>query len=168
MDAQVMLTLPDGSAISARAFEVHVEQALVSDAGAGGSEDGSSLFLDAIQKFENADSLITGAMERAQTAVTAAQDAVTTAEEAVEAASGASGAIAAVSTAAAAATQAKEELLAAAGREDFDGADGLPGPAGTDGQDGAPGVDGVSPRSPYKLPHADPTPSRPPADGLAA
>ena len=140
VDCQVMVSLPDGGAISTRAFEVRVEQVLV---GGTESEDGFSLFLDAIQKYENADALIAEAVTKAQEAVATAEGAVATAEQAVEAAAGASGAVAAANVAAAAATQhAREELLAAAQRGDFDGADGMPGPAGADGKDGAPGVDG--------------------------
>lgn len=139
VDCQVMVSLPDGGAISTRAFEVRVEQVLV---GGTESEDGFSLFLDAIQKYENADALIAEAVTKAQEAVATAEGAVATAEQAVEAAAGASGAVAAANVAAAAAAQAREELLAAAQRGDFDGADGMPGPAGANGKDGAPGVDG--------------------------
>lgn len=139
VDCQVMVSLPDGGAISTRAFEVRVEQVLV---GGAESEDGFSLFLDAIQKYENADALIAEAVTKAQEAVATAEGAVATAEQAVEAAAGASGAVAAANAAATAATQAKEELLAAAQRGDFDGVDGMPGPAGANGKDGAPGVDG--------------------------
>lgn len=148
VDCQVMVSLPDGGAISTRVFEVRVEQVLV---GGAESVDGFSLFLDAIQKYENADALIAEAVTKAQEAVATAEGAVATAEQAVEAAAGASGAVAAANAAATAATQAKEELLAAAQRGDFDGVDGMPGPAGVDGKDGAPGtdgkdgVDGVSP-----------------------
>ncbi len=139
VDCQVMVSLPGGSSISTRAFEVRVEKVLV---GGTESEDGFSLFLDAIQKYENADALIAEAVTKAQEAVTTAEGAVATAGWAVEAAAGASGAVAAANAAAAAATQAREELLAAAQRGDFDGVDGMPGPAGADGKDGAPGVDG--------------------------
>lgn len=139
VDCQVMVSLPDGRAISTRAFEVRVEQVLV---GGSESEDGFTLFLDAIQKYENADALIAEAVSKAQEAVTTAQGAVATAEQAVEAAAGASGTVAAANAAAAAATQAKDELLAAAERGDFDGVDGKPGPAGADGKDGTPGADG--------------------------
>ena len=139
VDCQVMVSLPGGSAISTRTFEVRVEQVLV---GGAESEDGFTLFLEAIQKYENADALIAEAASKAQEAVETAQGAVSTAGQAVEAAAGASGAVAAANAAAAAATQAKEELLAAAERGDFDGADGKPGPAGVDGKDGAPGADG--------------------------
>lgn len=139
VDCQVMVSLPGGGAISTRVFEVRVEQVLV---GGTESEDGFTLFLDAIQKYENADALIVEAVSKAQVAVTTAQGAVATAEQAVEAAAVASGAVAAANAAAAAATQARAELLAAAERGDFDGADGEPEPAGADGKDGAPGVDG--------------------------
>lgn len=139
VDCQVMVSLPGGSAISTRTFEVRVEQVLV---GGAESEDGFTLFLDAIQKYENADALIAEAASKAQEAVETAQGAVSTVGQAVEAAAGVSGAVSAANAAAAAAMQAKDELLAAAERGDFDGADGKPGPAGVDGKDGAPGVDG--------------------------
>jgi hypothetical protein len=136
VDAQVMVSW-DERALSSLSFTVLVGPALVG--GEGGGTDGYSMFLDAIQKYENADALISEAVARAQEAVATAQGAVATAGQAVEAAQGASGAVAAANAAAAAATQAKDELLAAAGRGDFDGADGLPG---ADGEDGAPGADG--------------------------
>ncbi len=49
VDAQVMISLPDGPAVSTRVFKVRVEPALV---GAGGSEDGFTLFVDAIKRYE--------------------------------------------------------------------------------------------------------------------
>ena len=136
VDAQVMVSW-DERALSSLSFTVLVGPALVG--GEGGGSDGYSLFLDALKKFEDADGVIAAAVAKAQDAVTTAQGAVATAGQAVEAAQGVSGAVAAVNAAAAAATQAKDELLEAAARGDFDGADGLPG---TDGEDGA---DGVSP-----------------------
>ena len=136
VDAQVMVSW-DERALSSLSFAVLVGPALTG--GEGGGSDGYSMFLEAIQKYENADALISEAVSKAQEAVTTAQGAVATAGQAVEAAQGASGAVAAANAAAAAATQAKDELLAAAGRGDFDGADGLPG---ADGEDGAPGADG--------------------------
>ena len=77
-------------------------------------------------RHANVDALIAEAVSKAQEAVTTAQGAVATAEQAVEAAAGASGTVAAANAAAAAATQAKDELLAAAERGDFDGVDGKP------------------------------------------
>ena len=136
VDAQVMVSW-DGRALSSLSFTVLVGPAL--GGGEGGGSDGYSLFLDALKKFEDADGVIADAVARAQEAVTTAQGAVATAGQAVEAAQGASGAVAAANAAAAAATQAKDQLLAAAERGDFDGADGLPG---ADGEDGAPGADG--------------------------
>ena len=136
VDAQVMVSW-DERALSSLSFTVLVGPALVG--GEGGGSDGYSMFLDAIRKYEDADALISEAVSKAQEAVTTAQGAVATAGQAVEAAQGASGAVAAANAAAAAATQAKDELLAAAERGDFDGADGAPG---ADGEDGAPGADG--------------------------
>lgn len=136
VDAQVMVSW-DERALSSLSFTVLVGPALVG--GEGGGSDGYSLFLDALKKFEDADGIIADAVAKAQEAVATAQGAVATAGQAVEAAQGASGAVAAANAAAAAATQAKDQLLAAAERGDFDGADGLPG---ADGEDGAPGADG--------------------------
>ena len=135
VDAQVMVT-SDGEAISTLPFVVRVTQALTG-AGEGGG-DGYSLFLEAIEKFEGADALISDAVAKAQQAADVAA-------EALEDAQGASGAVAAANAAATAATQAKDQLLAAAARGDFDGAPGAagaPGKDGADGEDGAPGADG--------------------------
>ena len=132
VDAQVMVA-SDGEAISTLPFVVRVTQVLTG-AGEGGG-DGYSLFLEAIEKFEGADALISDAVAKAQQAASVAA-------EALEDAQGASGAITAANAAATAATQAKEDLLAAAARGDFDGAPGAPGAPGKDGTDGA---DGVSP-----------------------
>ena len=63
VDCQVMVSLPGGSALSTRTFEVRVEQVLV---GGAESEDGFTLFLEAIQKYENADALIAEAASKAQ------------------------------------------------------------------------------------------------------
>lgn len=125
VDAQVVVRGGD-EAISSAPFAVRVAAALGGVEGSGG--DGYSMFLEAIRKFEEADELIDAAVERAQQAASAAE--------------GASAAIAAATAAATAATDAKEGLLAAAQRGDFDGE---PGAAGADGQDGADGSDGVSP-----------------------
>lgn len=135
VDAQVMVT-SDGEAISTLPFVVHVAQVLTG-AGEGGG-DGYSLFLEAIEKFEGADALISDAVAKAQQAASVAA-------EALEDAQGASGAVAAANAAATAATQAKDQLLAAAERGDFDGAPGAPGAPGKDGADGEDGADGVSP-----------------------
>ena len=106
VDAQVMVT-SDGEAISTLPFVVRVTQALTG-AGEGGG-DGYSLFLEAIEKFEGADALISDAVAKAQQAASVAA-------EALEDAQGASGAVAAANAAATAATQAKYQLLAAARR----------------------------------------------------
>lgn len=142
VDAQVMVSW-DERALSSLSFAVLVGPAL--GGGEGGGSDGYSLFLDALKKFEDADGIIADAVARAQEAVTTAQGAVATAGQAVEAAQGASGAVAAANAAAAAATQAKDELLEAAGRGDFDGLPGADGEDGAPGADGEDGADGVSP-----------------------
>lgn len=134
VDAQVMVTC-DGEAISTLPFVVRVAQVLT---GTGEGGDGYSLFLEAIEKFEGADALISDAVAKAQQAASVAA-------EALEDAQGASSATAAATAAASAANAAKEELLAAAARGDFDGAPGAPGTPGkdgADGEDGAPGADG--------------------------
>ena len=136
VDAQVMVSW-DERALSSLSFAVFVGPALAG--GEGGGSDGYSMFLDALKKFEDADGVIADAVAKAQEAVTTAQGAMATAGQAVEAAQGASGAVAAANAAATAANQARDQLLAAAERGDFDGADGLPG---ADGEDGAPGADG--------------------------
>ncbi|SCH07177.1 Uncharacterised protein [uncultured Collinsella sp.] len=116
VDAQVVIRGGD-EAISSAPFAVRVAAALGGVEGSGG--DGYSMFLEAIRKFEEADELIDDAVEKAQQAASAA--------------------IAAATAAATAATEAKDDLLAAAERGDFDG------DPGADGQDGADGKDGVSP-----------------------
>ena len=144
VDAQVMVC-QDGEAISTLPFTVRVAQVLTGTGEGGG--DGYSLFLEAIEKFEGADALISDAVAKAQQAADVAA-------EALEDAQGASGAVAAATEAASAANAAREELLAAAERGDFDGEpgapgadgeDGAPGADGQDGADGADGADGVSP-----------------------
>ena len=79
VDAQVMVA-QGGESISSLPFTVCVAQALVGTEGAG---DGYSMFLEALEKFEGADELISEALEKAQTAAA-------TADEALEAAQGAS------------------------------------------------------------------------------
>ena len=114
VDAQVMVA-SDGEAISTLPFVVRVTQVLTG-AGEGGG-DGYSLFLEAIEKFEGADALISDAVAKAQQAASVAA-------EALEDAQGASGAITAANAAATAATQAKDQLLAAAGGEEPQPAEG--------------------------------------------
>lgn len=137
VDAQVMVSL-GGDSISSLAFSIRVEQVLT---GAdGGCEDGYSLFLDALQKFEQADELISGAVAKADNAVTTAEQAVEKAEDAVASAQGAADAVQRAEQAAHDADAAREALLLAAESGEFDGA---PGPAGKDGINGLPGHDGV-------------------------
>ena len=126
VDAQVMVC-QGGEAISTLPFAVRVTQALTGGEAAG--SDGYSLFLEAIEKFENADAIIAGAVAQAQQAAAVAA-------EALEDALGASGAVDAATEAASAANAAKDELLAAAERGDFDGEPGTPGAPGQDGADG--------------------------------
>ena len=119
VDAQVMVTC-DGEAISTLPFVVRVTQALTGTGEGGG--DGYSLFLEAIEKFEGADALISDAVAKAQQAADVAA-------EALEDAQGASSATAAATAAASAANAAKEELLAAAARGGLRRSAGRPGRA---------------------------------------
>ena len=132
VDAQVMVR-QGGEAISTLPFPVRVVQALTG--AGGGGDDGYSLFLEALQKLEGADEIIAGA-------VASAEQAAEVAAGALEDAQGASGPSPPRTAAAEAAAQAREQLLAAAERGDFDGEPGTPGRDGTDGRDGAPGADG--------------------------
>lgn len=137
-DAQVVVC-QDGEAISSLPFSVRVAAAL--GGGEGGGDDGYSMFLEALEKFEDADELIAEALAQAQQVADAAA-------EALEDAQGAAAAIDAANEAAAAAEEAREDLLAAAERGDFDGAPGAPGAPGQDGAPGAPGEDGADGVSP--------------------
>lgn len=132
VDAQVLVR-QGGEALSTLPFPVHVVQALTG--AEGGGDDGYSLFLEALEKLEGADEIIAGAVSKAEQAAEVAAGAL-------EDAQGTSGAVAAASAAATAATHAREQLLAAAERGDFDGEPGAPGAPGRDGSDGR---DGVSP-----------------------
>ena len=116
VDAQVMVSLDDGTAIGSRTFSVGVEQELVTEPGEGGS-DGFSLFLDAIQKYEAAEGLASEAASAANAAAAAAQAVA----DGIEAAA------------------ARGDFDGADGKDGVDGQDGAPG---ADGQDGA---DGFSP-----------------------
>lgn len=71
-DAQVMVALPDGSSIGSRTFTVGVEQELLAGPGEGG-EDGFSLFLEAIAKYEAAEALSAEAAAAANEAASAAE-----------------------------------------------------------------------------------------------
>ena len=126
VDAQVMVC-SGGESVSSLPFSVRVCERLTG--GAGGGDDGYSMFLVALERIEEADSLIAGAVAKA--------------EAAAEAASGAAAAVDAAETAAADAVKAKDDLLAAAERGDFDGSPGAPGEPGRDGVDGLPGKDGL-------------------------
>lgn len=110
VDAQVMVSLGDGAAIGSRTFSVGVEQELVCESGEG-SEDGFSLFLEAIQRYEAATELST------------------------EAASAASAAAAAANAAAAEirAAALRGDFDGADGVDGKDGQDGAPGANGADG-----------------------------------
>lgn len=137
-DAQVVVC-QDGEAISSLPFSVRVVAAL--GGGEGGGDDGYSMFLEALERFEDADELIVEALAQAQQVADAAA-------EALEDAQGAAAAIDAANEAAVAAEEAREDLLAAAERGDFDGAPGAPGAPGQDGAPGAPGEDGADGVSP--------------------
>ncbi len=102
VDAQCMVSWDDKS-ISTRAFTIRVEPVIV---GGTESEDGFSLFVDAIKKYEDGSAL--------------ARDAADAANEAAEAASDAADSATAVANA----------IQQAARRGDYDGADGRDGADG--------------------------------------
>lgn len=114
VDAQVMVSWDD-RAVSTMPFQIHVVPVLV---GGGEHQDGFTLFLDAIKKYEDGAALSTAAADAANSAAKSADEA------------------------AGAARTAASDLLAAAARGDFDGKDGTDGRDGSDGKDGS---DGVSP-----------------------
>ena len=121
VEAQVMLSWGD-RALSSRVFCVRVEPALVSDEAAG--VDGFSLFLDAVKRFEAAESLALDAVEAANAAAVSAQQA-------------AEGILAA---------KASGELAGPPGDK---GDPGEPGPAGSAGETGPTGPAGpVGPAGP--------------------
>ena len=121
VEAQVMLSWGD-RALSSRVFCVRVEPALVSDEAAG--VDGFSLFLDAVKRFEAAESLALDAVEAANAAAVSAQQA-------------AEGILAA---------KASGELAGPPGDK---GDAGAPGPAGSAGETGPTGPAGpVGPAGP--------------------
>ena len=102
VDAQVMVT-SDREAISTLPFVVRVTQVLT---GTGeGSDDGYSLFLEAIEKFEGADALISDAVAKAQQAADAARTAQAAAAQLQQAAQTAAATEASQETAAAKALQ---------------------------------------------------------------
>lgn len=115
VEAQVMLSWGD-RALSSRVFCVRVEPALVSDEAAG--VDGFSLFLDAVKRFEAAESLALDAVEAANAAAVSAQQA-------------AEGILAA---------KASGELAGPPGDK---GDAGAPGPKGDAGEPGAAGKRGA-------------------------
>lgn len=100
--AQIVVS-ESASAISTRVFAIHVEQVVI---GGTETEDGFTLFIEAIQAYENATDITTDAATAANNAAAAATSAATNANNAADA------------------------IQAAAQRGDFDGADG------TDGEDG--------------------------------
>lgn len=109
VDAQCMVSWDDRS-ISTRAFVIRVEPVLV---GGVESEDGFTLFLEAIKKYEEAAKLSHEAADEANAAAAAANEA------------------------AASASQAEADVRAAAENGEFDGRDGVDGADGKDGRDGA-------------------------------
>ena len=117
VDAQLMASWGDRS-LSTRAFGIRVEKAL---AGGAASEDGFTLFLEAIKRYEDATDLVGGVTGEAREA---ASDARKAAEELLRA-------------------REAGEFDGRDGRDGRDGVDGAPGRDGVDGKDGAPGRDGV-------------------------
>ena len=138
VDAQLMASWGDRS-LSTRSFGIRVEKAL---AGGTASEDGFTLFLEAIKRYEDATDLVGGvtgeAREAADAACRAAEE-LLRAREAGEfdGRDGVDG------------VPGRDGIDGAPGRDGTDGKDGLPGKDGApgrdgvDGKDGAPGRDGV-------------------------
>ena len=138
VDAQLMASWGDRS-LSTRAFGIRVEKAL---AGGAASEDGFTLFLEAIKRYEDATDLVEGVTGEAREAAEAARAAAEELLRAREAGEfdgrdGVDGA------------PGRNGIDGAPGRDGTDGKDGLPGRDGApgrdgvDGKDGAPGRDGV-------------------------
>ena len=100
--AQVVVTEGESS-ISTRVFTIHIEQNVI---GGTETEDGFTLFIEAIQAYENAADISTAAADAANAAANAANQA------------------------AGAADDAREAIIAAAQNGDFDGADGQDGADG--------------------------------------
>ena len=132
VDAQLMASWGDRS-LSTRAFGIRVEKAL---AGGAASEDGFTLFLEAIKRYEDATDLVEGVTGEAREAAAGARAA---AEELLRARE-------------AGEFDGRDGVDGAPGRDGVDGkdgapgrdgVDGLPGRDGVDGKDGAPGRDGV-------------------------
>ena len=113
VEAQIMLSWGD-RALSSRVFAVRVERTLVGDAGV---KDGFSLFIDAIKRFESAESLALDAVEAGEFNGTDGKDGLP----------GKDG------------DPGKDGLP---GKDGAPGADGLPGKDGAPGQDGPMGPAG--------------------------
>lgn len=111
VQAQVMVSRGDDTYISSRVFTIRVEPVIV---GGEEHEDGFTLFLEAINAYENATEISTEAADEATAAAAVAN------------------------AAAASASQAEADLRAAAAAGDFDGDDGI------DGQDGADGFSPIA------------------------
>jgi len=150
VDAQVVASWGERS-LSTRAFSIRVEQVIV---GGTESDDGFTIFIDAIKRYEDAAGDIEGAMEMVHEALEKAKEANEKAQQAVDAAQGAAEAVTDAKAAAEDARGAASDILDAAERGDFDGRDGEhgeqgprgePGPKGDPGEKGdtgAPGKDG--------------------------
>lgn len=118
VDAQVMVSFPDGRSISTRAFRIRVEPVLV---GGAESEDGFTLFVDAIKKYE-------AGTERVDELLAVLDDVgVIKGEKGDKGDPGEPG---------------RDGADGAPGRDGKDGADGAPGRDGADGLPGRDGVDG--------------------------
>ena len=99
VDAQFMVT-HDGKSISTRAFTIRVEPVII---GGTESEDGFTLFVETIMRYEGAIEITTAAADAAEEAAEAANDAADSA------------------------TAVANAIQAAAARGDYDGADGADG-----------------------------------------
>lgn len=155
VDAQVMLSWGD-RALSTRTFSIRVEQTLV---GGTASEDGFTLLVEAIKRYEEAADLVTGVADEARAAAAAARDAVEELRRARDAGEldGRPGRDGVDGTSLAASVEqvpegvvvtvtdasgTTEATLSHGPRGDV-GPQGAPGIDGRDGSDGEPGPEGV-------------------------
>ena len=140
VDAQIMVSEGD-DAISSCSFEIRVEQVLV---GGDATEDGFTLFVEAIKAYENATELDTSAVEACNAAAEAANAAAAEIKRAAAAgefdgadgAKGEKGDKGATGETGAQGTKGDTGDVGLAGPKGDTGATGATGAAGADGEDG--------------------------------
>ena len=156
VDAQIMLSLGGGRYISTRTFTIRVERVVVDGTE---TEDGFSLFVEAMEAYENAAGISTAAAEAANAAAAAANQAAEAANEAAEEAreaaggggpGGSSGAdgfspIATVTQTPTGATVSITDKNGTTTADIANGTNGSTGDKGDKGDDGDDGQDGYSP-----------------------